>query len=183
MRYYHASSEPLALGVVLNPPFGTKGREPEAYKIMNSALAEGLLTVKSIMLTDALLAAYEKREENMSMVLKETILERIRASHYPDKPRRLGEAVFLCPTLEDALRFQKLVGDRPHLYLCEVTGGTQTELDMTFVARADFLVPIKQQVDELIERAHPYWRGDKGDDPIMELLATGTVTVVEAVSR
>ena len=118
---------------------------------------------------------------DLRIYLKESVLEIIRACDFPDKPRRLG-SVFLCPTLEDAKLYQKFMGDRPHLYVCDMEGDSHLA-DLGFVQSADPLMPIRQQLDELRGRARRYWSGDKSDNPIMEIITSGRVAITRCLSE
>ncbi len=74
------------------------------------------------------------------------------------------------------------MGDRPHIFICEVEGGLRAKFDASLVTRTNTLDPISQQLNDLTERAYRYWNAEKTDKPTMEVLTTGAVTVKKAVS-
>lgn len=75
--YFHVAPNLLAIGSVILP--GNWGRIIKLYKPNNS---------------------------NLILLYRETMLEHIRATEFPDKPSRL-ESLFLLPSLDEARRYQQ----------------------------------------------------------------------------
>jgi len=171
-EFYHASATPLELGTVLESRLIKKELKFQ-FDAIASALNEGQLVLKSLLLADFW---HQSGNPTLGFALKETVLERIRAKEFAERPSRYS-CVFLCPTKDDIVRFRETVrksNDRPHLYLCTVEEGALPDLfeaDISFVRSANILAPIQDQVNYLVDCARRYWQGDKSDDPTMELLA------------
>lgn len=181
---YHLSATPLAAGTVLESRFGTSPGEQRTYGLIRSALAEGPSVLKSLLLGEALFLTMSRSEGPvlyLPMHLKESVLEQVRISEFPDKPPRLG-GVFLCPTLNDMDLFRKTFPERQYLYFCKIEGGVQVTLDLMHVATVDILLPVSDQLRQLMQRARRYWNGDHSDNPIMEIVTNGTVTIIHSVA-
>ena len=171
--YYHLSANILSQGTILKSRFGVSPDEQHLYAIIRSALIEGPLVLKSILLNDAI----NNKDPLLPMYLKESILEQVRITQFPDRPSRLG-GIFLCPTLDDIGKFRNIFPERQYIYTCKVEGGVKAILDLTLVTRADNLLPIADQLDSLRQRAVQYWSGNHSDLPIMEVVTNGKVTVL-----
>ena len=169
-EFYHASATPLAIGTPLECRFIKEDLQFQFHAI-SSALKEGEAVLKSLLLSDYW---HQLGKPTLTFAFKETVLERVRASEFPDRPSRLS-SVFLSPTKRDIIRFREDVrgtNDRPHLYTCRVAADAPLfQADMAFVRGANPLSPIKEQMDYLVQRARLYWQGQENDDPITEVLA------------
>jgi hypothetical protein len=175
--YYHLSANILSPGTVLESRFGVSPREQNLYAIIRSALIDGPLVLKSILLNDAM----NNKDPFLPMYLKESILEQVRITQFPNRPPRLG-GFFLCPTLDDIRKFRNTFPERQYVYTCKVEGGVNAILDLTLVGRTDSLLPIADQLNSLRQRAVQYWSGNRSDHPIIEVVTNGIVTIVEAVT-
>ena len=169
-KIYHASATPLPIGTVLESRF-IEDKLQFQFHAISSALKEGEAVLKSLLLSDYW---HQLGKPTLTFAFKETVLERIRASEFPDRPSRLA-SVFLSPTKHDIIRFREEVrgtNDRPHLYTCRVAADAPLfQADIAFVRGPNALAPIKEQIDYLIQQARLYWEGRKSDDPITEMLA------------
>jgi len=181
MPLYHTSNVPLEPGTVLESRFGTDEVARRVYQIVFSALREGEWGMKSLLLADALSAARQKGDGLLPMFLKEAVFEAVRTSEFADSPPRLG-GCFLCPTIDDARKWQKHVGDRPHVHVCQVVGGRRGRFDLTLARQTDSLEPIRLQIQDLTNRARQYWKGDADSDPIWEIVTDGKVTITELLA-
>jgi len=167
---FHASTSPLEPGTLLVSRFIREELQFQFHAIA-SALHEGGPVLKSLLLSDYW---HQFGKPTLTFAFKETILERIRASEFSDRPSRLS-SVFLCPTKDDIVRFREEVrasNDRQYLYVCDAPEATALfEADIAFVRSPDPLAPIDQQIDYLVQKARLYWQGQKSDCPVMEALA------------
>jgi hypothetical protein len=178
IRLYHLSKNPLDIGTILESQFVKHQFQWEAVE---SALGEAdnrIPILKSLLLADRFIG---KGRSVLPFVLKEVVLERIRANQFPARPSRL-DSIFLCPSMRDAIRFRDQVRqtyDRPHLYLCTVDDLNKGFCaDMSWVGNANPLAPMKEQLDHLIKNATSYWQGRQSQNPITEILTpTGIVKV------
>jgi hypothetical protein len=147
------------------------------FRAIESALSDGLLVLKSLLLAEYVRGFGDAG--HMMFALKESVLEATRRRAFPQCPSRQS-SVFCFPTIDDARAFDSTVegNDRKHLYRCEIDITEPFIADTEFVRSANPVAPIAQQVQFLEEQAQRYWHGDQSDRPILELLAPpGTVKI------
>ena len=151
--------------------------------MVRSALGEpeprNLAVLKALLLTDIFIG--EGKKQVLPFVLKEVLLEHVRAREFADRPGRL-DSTFLSPSLEDAQRFREMTrqtDDRPYLYFCSVSDGVPIfRADVSYLGSVDPLALIDEQLNELRRLARAYWQGDESANPCIELLVPlGTVSI------
>ena len=184
LEYYHASRIPLESGLVLEHRF-IKPNLRFQFQAIQGALNEPpearATILKTLLLYDFL---HNAGKSYLTFAVKETILEHVRATEFPQRISRY-RAIFTLPTKEDALKFRESVrqtNDRSHLHICRIDGEAFTA-DLQYVSSPNPLAPMLKQVEYLMERSRLYWDGKHSDTPILECLAEpGTVTIVEPVT-
>ena len=183
-EYYHASHDILEIGKVLDQSRLMPNQLQWQWEMVRSAVQgepepRNLAVLKALLLTDIFIG--QGKQQVLPFVLKEVLLEHVRAREFADKPGRL-ESTFLSPSLEDAQRFREMTRqtyDRPYLYVCSVRYGVPIfRADVSHANSVNPLAPIDEQLNELLSRARTYWKGDESDNPCIELLAPlGTVNI------
>ena len=178
--YYHLSVNQLSPGTVLESRFGVSNRERRIYDIVHSAIVEGPLVLKSILLAESYLLAAQDHDGCLPMYLKEIIFEQIRKEQFPNRPPRLGSK-FLCPTLGDINKLKATFPERTYVYSCEINEGVSATLDLIFARSTTNLFPIDAQLNQLRTDAFHYWNGDLSNNPIMEVVTSGKVIILDIV--
>ena len=182
-EYYHASHDLLEIGKVLDQSRLRPDQLQWQWEMVSSALGEpeptNLAVLKALLLTDIFIG--RGKLQVLPFILKEVLLEHVRATEFADKPGRL-ESTFLSPSLEDARRFREITRqayDRPYLFLCSLRAGTPIfRADASYLSSVNPLDPIDEHLNELRSRARAYWQGDESDTPCIELLVPlGTVSI------
>jgi hypothetical protein len=109
--------------------------------------------------------------QHYQMLARELLMEQVRDADYPRLPSRQS-CLWACNTIEEARLWQGKLGTGSTICRLEVTGT---------VHRADskLLLADSEPLSRTIERAHAYWRGEVSDNPEMETLVAGDISVVE----
>lgn len=145
------------------------------YEVLEAALNESPATLKALLLEEVLRTKNQGR--NLQFVLREIIFSRVRVSEFPTLPDRLS-SVFVSPTKEDARLFRDgYAHERALLFECELDG-LGFLADLSWVRTPSVLLPLEKYLEEILENARHYWRGDHSDEPVLEILAKeGSVQV------
>lgn len=119
-----------------------------------------------------------KNHEMHNQYMKEMVFEDIRTQHYTHMPQRLN-CNYLLKSVAEAISYKEksphLNGPIYEVELLESESNQLADVDMTWL-NCNFL-----KYDEIKQYAHYYWAGFKSDSPIIEVLYSGNIKLVEVV--
>lgn len=105
------------------------------------------------------------------MLCRELIMEEIRVAEFQALPPSRQRCLYLCESLDEAVRWKPLIGQDSAICELRCTGTIHR-------ADANLLLEDSEPLSVTRDRARKYWQGEQTDNPHREILFVGDVEVI-----